>query len=71
MTFNSDPNRKAQEVNFSCKIKETSHPSLICNNNSDKCIFKNTWAYIWTVNWTSVNISRDIKKSKQNNQFIM
>ena len=34
MTFNTDPNKQAQKAICSCKIKETSHPSLIFNNNS-------------------------------------
>ena len=36
MTFNPDPNKKAQGVIFSRKIKKTSHPPLKCNNNSVK-----------------------------------
>ena len=36
MTFNPDPNKEAQEVIFSCKIKKTSHPPLNFNNNSAK-----------------------------------
>ena len=34
MTFNPDPNKQPQEVIFSCKTKETSHPPLNFNNNS-------------------------------------
>ena len=33
MTFNPDPNKQAQEVIFSCKIRKTSHPPLTSNNN--------------------------------------
>ena len=33
MSFNSDPNKQAQEVLFSRKIKKSSQPSLIFNNN--------------------------------------
>ena len=36
MTFNPDPNKKAQGVIFSRKIKKASHPPLKCNNNSVK-----------------------------------
>ena len=36
MTFNRDPNKQAQEVIFSCKIRKTSHPPLTFNNNSVK-----------------------------------
>ena len=36
MTFNPDPNKQAQEVIFSRKIKKTSHPPLTFNNNSVK-----------------------------------
>ena len=34
MTFNPDPNKQAQEVIFSCKIKNILHPPLNFNNNS-------------------------------------
>ena len=34
MTFNLDPNKQAQEVIFSRKIKKASHPPLNLNNNS-------------------------------------
>ena len=33
MSFNSDPNKQAQEVLFSRKIQKSSQPSLIFNNN--------------------------------------
>ena len=33
MSFNPDPSKKAQEVIFSRKIKKSSHPVLIFNNN--------------------------------------
>ena len=36
MTFNPDPNKQAQEVIFSRKVKKTSHPPLNFNNNSVK-----------------------------------
>ena len=36
MTFNPDPNKQAQEVIFSRKIKKTSQPLLNFNNNSVK-----------------------------------
>ena len=36
MTFNPDPNKQAQEVIFSCKIKKTSHSPLNFNINSVK-----------------------------------
>ena len=36
MTFNPDPNKQAQEVIFSRKIRKTSHPPLTFNNNSVK-----------------------------------
>ena len=36
MTFHPDPNKQAQEVIFSRKIKKTSHPPLNFNNNSVK-----------------------------------
>ena len=36
MTFNPDPNKQAQEVIFSRKIKKTSQPPLNFNNNSVK-----------------------------------
>ena len=36
MTFNPDPNKQAQEVIFSRKIKKTSHTPLKFNNNSVK-----------------------------------
>ena len=36
MTFNPDPNKQAQEVIFSPKIRKTSHPPLTFNNNSVK-----------------------------------
>ena len=36
MTFNPDPNKQAQEVIFSRKIRKTSHPPLTYNNNSVK-----------------------------------
>ena len=36
MTFNCDPNKQAQEVIFSSKIRKTSHPPLIFNNYSVK-----------------------------------
>ena len=36
MTFNSDPNKQAQDVIFSRKIRKTSHPPLTFNNNSAK-----------------------------------
>ena len=36
MTFNPDPNKQAQEVIFSHKIKKTSQPPLNFNNNSVK-----------------------------------
>ena len=36
MTFNPDPDKQAQEVIFSRKVKKTSHPPLNFNNNSVK-----------------------------------
>ena len=36
MAFNHDPNKQAQEVIFSHKIKEISHPPLNFNNSSVK-----------------------------------
>ena len=36
MTFTPDPNKQAQEVIFSRKIRKTSHPPLTFNNNSVK-----------------------------------
>ena len=36
MTFNPEPNKQAQKVIFSRKIKKTSHPPLNFNNNSVK-----------------------------------
>ena len=34
MNFNSDPTKQAQEVIFSRKAKEISHPTLVFNNAS-------------------------------------
>ena len=34
MTFNTDPNKQAQEVIFSRKTKKASHPPLNFNNNT-------------------------------------
>ena len=57
MTVNSDPNKQAQKVISSHKIKKASQPplnliiTLLC-----KCSFKNIWAFIWTIDWTFVNI---------------
>ena len=34
MTVNPDPNKQAEDVIFSCKIKKTSHPPLNFSNNS-------------------------------------
>ena len=36
MTFNPDPNKQAQEIIFSRKVKKRSHPLLNFNNNSVK-----------------------------------
>ena len=36
MTFNPNPNKQAQEVIFSRKIRKTLHPPLTFNNNSVK-----------------------------------
>ena len=36
MTFNSDPNKQAQDIIFSRKIKKTSHPPLNLNDDSVK-----------------------------------
>ena len=38
MSFNPDPSKQAQEVTFSKKLKEVSHPPLIFNNaNVSSC----------------------------------
>ena len=34
MSFNPDPLKEAQEVNFSSKMTKTNHPTLIFNDNS-------------------------------------
>ena len=53
-TFNSDPNKQAQEAIFSYNMKTTSHPPLNFDNNSSTV--SKYWVYIWTVNWTFMNI---------------
>ena len=74
---NLDPNKQAQEVAFSRKMKKMSHPPLNFNNNSVNS-FKNIWGFIWKIHWTflrehlrnifkKVNITISLLRKLQNN----
>ena len=48
MIFNLDPSKQAQDVPFSCKLKEVLHPSLIFNNaNFSQCKSQKQPGIIW------------------------
>lgn len=51
--------------------RKTSHPLLNFNNN--KCIFENTYAFIWTVIWHSVQVLCGFRKAnnKQESLFTL
>ena len=56
ITFNPDPNKQAQEIIFSRKIRKTSHPPLTFNNDSVKQVHQKHMRVYLTVDWTFVNI---------------
>ena len=67
MSFNPDPNKQAQEVIFSCKIKKLSQPSLIFNNKNI-VTQSPTQKYFWILSWISRNIiwrEYSVKLTKQ------
>ena len=71
MTFNPDPNKQVQEVIFSRKIKNTSHPPLNFSNNSVKQaqFQKHLGVYLDGQLDFREHFKRCLK-NKQNNQFI-
>ena len=54
ITFNPDPNKQAQEVMIS------QPPLNFVITLFSMCSFKNTWTFIWTVNWTFVDIFKHV-----------